>query len=101
LSTITIFDHVSRYLDQLQSGLVERGFQTSRAKNPQRRSGILSLVPPAGVAASSIVSGLRRDRVFATTPDGLVRFAPHFPNSLSEVPRVLAALDRTLAELWR
>jgi len=31
-------------------------------------------------------------------PDGLVRFAPHFPNSRDEIPEVLTALDGALAE---
>jgi hypothetical protein len=34
-------------------------------------------------------------------PDGLLRFAPHFPNAQSEIETVSGALDMALAELRR
>jgi len=37
--------------------------------------------------------------VIVNTPDGLMRFAPHWPNAHDEVPRVLDAVDEALAEL--
>jgi len=33
------------------------------------------------------------------TPDGLMRFAPHWPNAHDEVPKVLAIMDEALAAL--
>ena len=39
-----------------------------------------------------VVTTLRAHGVYATMPDGLVRLAPHFPNSRDEIPIVLAAL---------
>jgi cysteine desulfurase/selenocysteine lyase len=42
---------------------------------------------------------LRARGVFASMPDGLLRLAPHFPNALSEIETVLAALDESLRAL--
>jgi hypothetical protein len=39
------------------------------------------------------VVALRSHRIHATMPDGLVRIAPHFPNSRHEIPLLLTALD--------
>ncbi|HWA76926.1 MAG TPA: aminotransferase class V-fold PLP-dependent enzyme [Polyangiaceae bacterium] len=96
LTPPAIFAHVTRYLDALQQGLVERGLSTLRSAYPERRSGILSVVPPAGSSAAELALALRQRRIQAATPDGLLRFAPHFPNALSEVPLVLDALDDAL-----
>ncbi len=46
-----------------------------------------------------VVGALGTCGVACTTPEGLVRFAPHWPNALDEVPRVIAALDKSLKSL--
>ncbi len=94
-----ILPHVNRYLDLLEPGVVARGFRSRRAQTAERRSAILSLEPPHGVSATDVVVKLRERGVFASTPDGLVRFAPHFPNDLSEIETVLGALDEALGAL--
>jgi selenocysteine lyase/cysteine desulfurase len=94
-----IFAHITNYLDALESGLTERGIRTLRARQPGRRSGILSFVPPSEVKAIDLVMALRAHGVLASMPDGLVRFAPHFPNSQSEIGIVLGALDEALEDL--
>jgi selenocysteine lyase/cysteine desulfurase len=99
LSLGAIFEHVSRYLDRLEPGVVARGFRSRRAPETERRSGILSFEPPPGVSAADVVSQLRSRGVFASMPDGLLRFAPHFPNAMSEIETVLGALDEALAAL--
>jgi len=99
LSPAAIFEHVGRYLDQLEPALVQRGFYSRRAPGSQRRSGILACQPPAGVSAVDIVMQLRPRGVFASMPDGLLRFAPHFPNALSEIETVVSALDESLGAL--
>ena len=96
LGVPAIFAHVSAYLDQLEAGLDARGLTSVRPRDPARRSGILSFQPPAAFNAAQIVAGLREHGVVASMPDGLVRFAPHFPNSLDEVPAVFRALDAVL-----
>jgi selenocysteine lyase/cysteine desulfurase len=99
LGPARIFPHVTAYLDALERGLVERGLSSHRARERERQSGILSITPPPGIRALDLVSALRKRGVFATQPEGLLRFAPHFPNALDEVPRVLAAFDESLVEL--
>jgi hypothetical protein len=94
-----IFEHVNRYLDQLEPSLVARGFASCRARTAERRSGILSVRPPEGVAAVDLVAQLRPRGVIASMPDGLLRFAPHFPSSLSEIETVVSAVDAALTEL--
>ena len=90
--------HVQGYHDALEPGLVERGFVSERAADG-RRSGILSLRPPEDVDVIALAAHLGARRVAVTTPDGRLRFAPHWPNDLAEVPEVLDALDDALAEL--
>ncbi len=97
LGVPAIFEHVSGYLDELEAGLLARGICSVRPLQPARRSGILSFEPPARLSAAEVVAALREHGVYATMPDGLVRLAPHFPNSKREIPVVLAALDRALA----
>ena len=43
----SIFDHVNRYLDLLEPRLTALGFESFRATETARRSGILSLRPPS------------------------------------------------------
>jgi cysteine desulfurase / selenocysteine lyase len=99
LSPSAIFAHVNRYLDLLEPGVSARGFRSRRAPEAERRSGILSFEPPQGVSATDVVMQLRSRGVFASMPDGLLRFAPHFPNAVSEIETVLHALDEALAAL--
>jgi cysteine desulfurase/selenocysteine lyase len=99
LGAAAIFEHVQRYHDALESGLVARGFESLRAPLPEQRSGILSLRPPPGIGLVPLATALRKRGVMPGTPDGLLRFAPHFANALTEVPRVFELLDDALAEL--
>jgi len=89
-----IFEHVQRYHDALEPALAERGFTSER--HPTLRSGILSAVPPEGTDLSQLVKSLGALGVAVSQPDGRLRFAPHWPNALSEVPRVVRALDTCL-----
>lgn len=93
-----IFAHVSRYHDLLEPGLVERGFVSARHPERARRSGILALRPPPNVSLPRLWRALGARGVECTMPDGWLRFAPHWPNAHDEVPRVLEALDASLAE---
>jgi hypothetical protein len=79
--------------------LLELGFRSLRARDPELRSGILSVEPPADLHASALNDGLFQRGVVTTNPDGLLRFSPHFPNHVSEIPTVLGALDETMREL--
>lgn len=99
LGVPAIHAHVDQYLDRLEAGLVERGFCSHRAKAPALRSTLLSMTVPKDVRLSRLAGALRERGVICNTPDGLMRFAPHWPNALEEVPHVLTAMDHALADV--
>ncbi|MCB9540078.1 MAG: aminotransferase class V-fold PLP-dependent enzyme [Myxococcales bacterium] len=92
-----IFDHVQRWHDAAEAGLIERGFTSLRAPDRARRSGVLGVRPPAPHTVAGLAAALGERGVACTTPDGVLRFAPHWPNALGEVPRLLDAVDDALA----
>lgn len=98
LGVDAIHHHTNAYLDALEQGLVERGFASHRARDAAARSTLLSVDPPAGVAPTRLSAELGKRGVVCNTPDGLVRFSPHWPNHLDEVPQVLDAVDEAVAE---
>lgn len=97
LGVEAIHAHVGRYLDRLEPELVALGFASARAREPARRSGILSVRPPAGGEVVPLARALAARGVAAATPDGWLRFSPHWPNDVGEVPRVLEAVRASLA----
>jgi selenocysteine lyase/cysteine desulfurase len=101
LGVPAILEHVQAFHDALETGLLARGFTSLRSRVPEQRSGILSVLPPAGVDVVTLHAGLGRRGISCAIPDGRLRFSPHWPNALSEVPVVLEAIDETLAELPR
>jgi hypothetical protein len=56
------------------------------------------VLPPRGVELVALARALRARGIAIGTPDGHLRFAPHFPNSLDEVSIVAGALDEALKE---
>ncbi len=99
LGVPAIHAHVDAYLEALEAGLVDRGFRSQRAQAPALRSTLLSLAVPSDIRLSKLAAALRDRGVVCNTPDGLMRFAPHWPNAHGEVPQVLDAVDQALAEL--
>ncbi len=99
LGAPAIHAHVDAYLEGLEAGLVELGFHSHRAKAPALRSTLLSVTIPGDVRLSKLAAALRDSGVVCNTPDGLMRFAPHWPNAHREVPLVLDAVGQALAEL--
>lgn len=93
LGVPAILGHVTRYLDLLEPELAARGFRSLRAREPERRSGILSVEPPPGVPVADLAREVRARGVACATPDGALRFAPHWPNEVEEIPLVLEAVD--------
>jgi len=87
-----IFAHVQALLDPLEAGLAALGFTSARAKDPQQRSCILSVTPPAGVALPSLWRTLDAKGVACASPDGFLRFAPHWHNNLDDVAFALSAM---------
>lgn len=94
-----IFAHVQVYLDRLEAGLLARDFRSLRMPDIARRSGILSVEVPADTTATALASALWRRGVAAATPDGVLRFSPHWANSMKEPERVLDTLDEALREV--
>jgi selenocysteine lyase/cysteine desulfurase len=90
-----IWAHANRYLDLLEIGLLQRGFLSHRASEPRARSCILGVVPP-GVDSVRLHRQLAQRDIACNVPDGVLRFAPHWPNSLDEVAGVLDAIDELL-----
>jgi len=91
-----IFEHVSRYLDALEPALVALGCRSVRAPERERRSATLSVRLPAERSLSQVAHRLADQGVVVSTPDGHLRFAPHFANPLSEIPGVVRAMHRAL-----
>ncbi|MDZ7789148.1 MAG: aminotransferase class V-fold PLP-dependent enzyme [Xanthomonadales bacterium] len=91
-----VLEHVQRWHDALEPGLVERGFESARMDCVQGRSGILSVRPDDPSLAPAWVQALARRSVACASPDGWIRFSPHWPNALDEPPRVLEAVDDIL-----
>lgn len=99
LGVPTIHAHLQRYHDALEPELVRRGFTSLRSPVPEQRSGILSVLPPEGVELLPLHAALGQRGIACSTPDGRLRFAPHWPNALDEVEAVVAAVDDALVEL--
>lgn len=94
-----VFAHVDGWHDRLEPALLERGFASARHRDPALRSGSLCVRPPAGVDLLALHRGLGGRGVAATTPDGWLRFSPHWPNDPDrEVPRVIEAVDAGLRD---
>ena len=96
LGVEAIFQHVQDFHDLLEPALLERGFTSERAAQARFRSGILSVRPPPGEDLIALSSALNAAGVAVSTPDGRLRFAPHWCNSLDEVGLVVDALDAVL-----
>lgn len=99
LGAARIFEHVQRFHDAIEPALIDRGFTSLRHVDSQRRSCILSFAPPRDVSAPQLCTLLRHQHVIASSPDGVFRVAPHWPNALTEVPVVIEAIDACLARL--
>jgi cysteine desulfurase / selenocysteine lyase len=97
LSPGAIFEHVQAYHDRLEPELIERGLVSLRAVDRARRSGLLSFDLPAGVPLVPFMRELRARGVIGSSPDGFVRFAPHFSNSVDEIGLVARAVTEALA----
>ncbi|MEM9074800.1 MAG: aminotransferase class V-fold PLP-dependent enzyme [Myxococcota bacterium] len=95
LGVDAIFEHISRFHAALEPALKERGFESARVEDAQ--SATLSVKAPPGHDEVDLAAKLGERGVAVSTPDGYLRFAPHWPNSLEEVPLILEALDAHLS----
>jgi hypothetical protein len=77
---------------------VQRGFTSLRAPAETARSGILAFLPREGVDVIRLHGALEQRGIACATPDGRLRFAPHWANHPAEVPQIVDAVDRALAD---
>lgn len=96
LGVEAIFEHVTGYLDRLEEGLAQRGFTSLRPPEIAGRSGILGVRPPHDVDVIRLHDRLEEQGIACSIPDGILRFAPHWPNARTETEPVLAAVDAAL-----
>jgi cysteine desulfurase/selenocysteine lyase len=96
LGIAAIQSHVTSYLDRLEPELLDRGFTSARSKRREAQSGSLCVRPPSARSIPELARSLRARGIAVTTPDGWLRFAPHWPNALDEVPLVLTTIDAAL-----
>jgi cysteine desulfurase / selenocysteine lyase len=97
LGASAIYDHVQAWHDALEPGLIARGFVSARSAFASGRSGILSLRPPGADGAPAWAAALAALGVSASSPDGWLRFAPHWPSAIAECVYVLEVVDSILA----
>ncbi len=88
------FAHVQSYFDRLEPPLIERGFTSFRVAHG--RSCILAC-KRAGHDMVKLHRSLGERGIACSVPDGYLRFAPHFGNSMAEIPEVLDAIDQSIA----
>lgn len=95
IGVAAIHAYANGYLDALEAGLLARGFESLRSPDAEGRSCILGVRPPEGASHDTVTlhRALATRGVTTSTPDGVLRFAPHWPNHRDEVARVLAAVD--------
>jgi selenocysteine lyase/cysteine desulfurase len=91
-----IFEHVAQYLDALEPKMQALDLESKRSPRADRCSGILSFATPPGIAAGKLAQAISERGVSVSSPDGLLRFAPHFANSLGEVSDVAAVVAEAL-----
>ena len=97
LGVESIFTHVNLYNDALETALLHRGFTSLRSKDPDHRSGSLCVKAPPGVSVLDIYRDLHARGIACATPDGNLRFSPHWPNALAEVEVIVTEIDTILA----
>lgn len=97
LGVENIYTHVNRYLDALEPSLVDLGCTSARAPDLARRSATLSVRLPAGAELIAVARALNQAGFAVSTPDGYLRFAPHWPNDVAEVDHVARALKDALS----
>ncbi len=86
--------YTQEYHDRIEGAFVELGAQSLRSPDPTGRSAILSfrLKQPL----TPVFRSLNESGVAVSTPAGLLRLSPHWPNSFDEIPEVVAALARAI-----
>jgi selenocysteine lyase/cysteine desulfurase len=96
LDVPAIYAHVQGLLDPLERGLCELGCTSRRSALADERSCILSVTPPTGVELPALWRALEARGVACASPDGHLRFSPHWYCSMAEVDFTLDAARAAL-----
>jgi len=96
LGVPAIYTHLQTWHDRLEAGLVRRGFTSARMDDVSGRSGILSVCPIDPSDAPAWCRALAEAGIACASPDGWIRFSPHWPNAVSDATVVLQAVDAIL-----
>lgn len=100
LGTRAIHEHVTHYLDALEARLDDAlGWQSVRSQHAEHRSNILSYVIPGGIEPKALGDLLTQRGLGISTPDGMLRFAPHWPNHTDEHELVVRHVVEAAREL--
>lgn len=95
LGVDNIWQHIQQWHDAVEPSLIELGYHSERAPTPAFRSGSLALRPPQGTSLIELNAQLADRGIAASTPDGRIRLAPHWPNSIDETHLVTRAFNET------
>lgn len=98
LGTEAIARHIQRYNDRAEALATELGLVSLRSPDRELQSGLLCFDVPAPHDPVAVHARLQAAGIASSLPDGKLRFAPHFPNSLDELPIVAEALRAALAQ---
>jgi len=98
LGIAAIFNHLQAWHDRAEPGLLARGFQSARMADPGGRSGILSVRPSDPDSAPYWAARLAEHGIACASPDGWLRFSPHWPNALDEIEILFAAIDQVIEQ---
>ena len=94
LTVPVIYNHIQGLLDVLEQGLLDLGFESARRSDPSRRSAILAVRPPEDhpLKITDYAASLLEQKITVSTPDGWLRFSPHWPNNIEQIHYTLDAI---------
>lgn len=91
-----ISEHVDGLNQVLADALIHRGWQVMWSEDRRFRAGAV-VVEPGEHHAGDLVAGLAERGVSAASPNGHLRFSPHWYASHDDIHAALAALDEVVA----
>ncbi|MEC7986783.1 MAG: aminotransferase class V-fold PLP-dependent enzyme [Myxococcota bacterium] len=94
LGVSNIEKHILDYLKPLEQAFIEMGFRSQRVCDAE--SSILSFLPPSHVSLPSLIEKLDTRGISLSSPDGLLRIAPHWPNNISEHEVLLSGIQEAM-----
>ena len=92
LGVNNIFRHINDYFNKIEPQLIDWGFVSQRCLS-SGRSTILSLKAPPHIDTPQLPTILESKGISCSYPDGLLRFAPHWCNPLSETEELLNVIE--------